>query len=268
MTDAQHYTFGDDDVAAQRLLLLAAAFESSTRAWLRSLALGGCRCAVDLGCGPGLTTALLAELFAPAELYGIDQSERLLARARASAAASGSALAGTQFVAADVTIAPLPVPPADVMYARFLLTHLRSPAQALRTWARALRPGGVLLLEEVAGLHSAEPALTRYYQLVAELQAHYGQATYVGGELATLAAGSELRVRRAGVAALQLPAAVMARLHALNIRSWGRDEHAQRAFDAAELGELARTLEQIAAGADSAPVLCRMAQVVFERGAG
>jgi SAM-dependent methyltransferase len=210
-----------------------------------------------------LTTALLAEVLAPAELYGIDQSERLLARARANALATGSAR--TQFVAADVTVAPLPVPPADVIYARFLLTHLRPPAQALQTWAQALRPGGVLLLEEVAGLESAEPALTRYYELVAELQAHYGQTTYIGGELAALAAGSELRVRRAGVAAVQLPAAVMARLHALNIRSWGRDEHAQRAFDSAELAELARTLEQIAAGARSAPVLCRMAQVAFER---
>jgi SAM-dependent methyltransferase len=264
MTDAQHYTFGDDEVAAQRLLLLAAAFEPSTRAWLQSLGIG-CRCAVDLGCGPGLTTALLAEVLAPAELYGIDQSERLLARARANALASSGATTRTQFLAADVTVAPLPVPPADVIYARFLLTHLSPPAQALQTWARALRPGGVLLLEEVAGLESAEPALTRYYELVAELQAHYGQTTYIGGELATPAAGSELRVRRARVAALQLPAALMARLHALNIRSWGRDEHARRAFDAAELAELARTLEQIAAGARSAPVLCRMAQVVFER---
>ena len=37
MTESQHYTFGDTDLAAERLVLLARAFEPSTRAWLAEL---------------------------------------------------------------------------------------------------------------------------------------------------------------------------------------------------------------------------------------
>ena len=263
MTQAQHYTFGDGDAAAQRLVLLAAAFEPSSRQWLQSLARtrpgASCECAVDLGCGPGLTTALLAQVLAPARLYGIDQSPRLLERARANVPAA------TELLAHDLGSGPLPVPPADVVYARFLLTHLAAPAELLRQWLQALRPGGVLLLEETAALHSANPIMTRYYELVAELQAHYRQTTYIGRELAALAQVAGATVLSARVEPIQLPAATMARLHALNIQTWGQDEHARSAFDRDELSQLASRLGQIADGAPSPPVTCEMAQVILTR---
>jgi trans-aconitate 2-methyltransferase len=256
MSESAHYTFGDSDVAAQRLVLLAAAFEPSSRAWLSSLALQRPACAVDLGCGPGLTTALLAQTLAPASLLGLDQSERLLARARAAAGQD------TRFVAHDLSsAAPLPIPPADVLYARFLLTHLPSPGEVLRRWLAALAPGGVLLLEEVAELHSADPIMARYYERVAELQAHYGQATYIGRELPALCAAAGGSVASARSEPIQLPAATMARLHALNIQTWGQDAYALATWRHAELAALAAGLERIAAGAAAPPVVCQMAQL-------
>ena len=89
-----------------------------------------------------------------------------------------------------VTRTPLPVDPADVVHARFLLTHLAAPVEALRTWAGALAAGGRLVLHEVAALDSADPVLHRYYGLVADLQRHHGQALDIGDRLAALGKAS------------------------------------------------------------------------------
>jgi len=253
-----HYTFGDSDLAAQRLRHLAETYAPSSRALLGRLGPieGG---AVDLGCGPGHTTALLAEVLRPTWTAGLERSPRLLAQAR-------ERLPSARFHEHDVTVAPFPVPPAAVVYSRFLLTHLPDPAAAVRTWAGALGPGDRLVLEETVALRSEHPAIQRYYDLVAALQAHYGQRFDVGQELGALLAGAGLAVEEAGAAATPLPATRMARLHAMNLRTWGADEYARRTFDAAELASLQRTLDAIAAGEEPAPpVHGEMGQAVGRR---
>src|SRR5512142_2019322 len=167
-----HYTFGDGDLAAQRLRHLAETYEPSSRALLARLGPveGG---ALDLGCGPGHTTALVAEALRPAWTAGLERSARLLAQAR-------ERVPGASFHEHDVTVAPFPVAPAAVVYSRFLLTHLPDPAAAVRTWAGALAPGGRLVLEETATLTSEHPAIQRYYDLVDALQDHYGQRFRIG----------------------------------------------------------------------------------------
>jgi trans-aconitate 2-methyltransferase len=259
MSTAQsHYTFGDNELAAQRLRLLAETFAPSSTALLRRLGAieGG---VVDLGCGPGHTTALLVEALRPAWTVGLERSAKLVAQARAR-------LPDVPFHEHDVTVTPLPAAPAAIVYSRFLLTHLADPGAAVRGWAGALAPGGRLVLEETVGMWSDHPAVQRYYDLVAALQAHYGQAFDVGRRLGDLLRGAGLAVDEAGVATLALPAAQMARLHAMNIRTWGTDEYARRTFDAAELAGLQRTLDAIAAGDEAAPpVRCEMGQAVGRR---
>jgi SAM-dependent methyltransferase len=259
--EQSHYTFGDGDVAAQRLQLLAETYAESSAAFLRRLAplpvTGG---AVDLGCGPGHTTALLAEAVRPAWIAGLERSPRLLAQARARVPAA-------ELHEHDVTIAPFPVRPAALIYARFLLTHLPEPAAAVRTWAGALAPGGRLALEETVALRSEHPVIQRYYDLVTALQAHYRQQFDVGRRLGELLRAAGLEVEEAGAVVLALPAARMARLHAMNLRTWGQDAYARAAFDPAELADLQATLDAIAAGALAAPpVHGEMGQAVGRRG--
>jgi trans-aconitate 2-methyltransferase len=133
--------------------------------------------AVDLGCGPGFTTRLLHRTLGAGQTWGLDASERLVARARAQ---FGGELS---FAVQDVTSAPFPVTDVEVFYARYLLTHLSSPRAVLEACAAAGRRGGVLVLEENCALQSADPLFEGYYARVAQMHAHYGQNMFVGERL-------------------------------------------------------------------------------------
>src|SRR5262249_44301638 len=165
------YTFGDSPLAADRLALLAATYEPSSARLLRMCACLAPRRAVDLGCGPGHTTRLLHAVVAPAATLGVDSSPDPVARARATAPPGG------EDAVHDVTVAPLPGgPPPDLLYSRFLLTHLRDPARAMAAWAAAAAAErAALVVEETAEISSPDPAFQLYYRRVAELQRHYGQ---------------------------------------------------------------------------------------------
>ena len=263
MVDKEHYTFGDSDLAAERLRLLARVFEPSSARLLSWLEQPGGAVAIDLGCGPGYTTRLLAQYTVTQRVIGLDQSPRLL-----EAAARESADPRLSFAACDVTRPPFPTAEASLLYSRFLLTHLRDPVGALRAWASVALPGARLVLEETAFMIAENPAFSRYYALVEGMQAHYGQRMYIGRELGALAesAAPAWSVERSEIAVSALPAADMACLHLLNLQTWSSDPFAQANYDAAELADIAERLTEIASEAlSAAPVSLGMGQVVLRR---
>lgn len=237
---ADTYTFGDSPTAADRLRVLAAVYEPATRDLLGRWAPEGPEHAVDLGCGPGYSTRLLRDVTGARRTTGIERSPEFITRARADDTR------GIVIVAHDVADLPLPVPPADLVLARFLLTHLADPTTALQGWTAALRPGGRLIVQETAELSSTDPTFARYYTLVAELQRHHGQDLTIGARLGALAASAGLPPRHVGLRTLEPRVSAMAHLHALNLRTWRRDAHALDAFDADELDEIAHRLDRIA----------------------
>lgn len=262
MTDAkaQHYTFGENDLAAERLRWLAEAFEPSSEALLRELGSRAYGVAIDLGCGPGYTTELVQRVLQPALAIGVDRSPALLAIASRRTHADGTSL---RFEERDLAQVPLSLPRADIMYCRYLLTHLSDPTRVLRGWAESLADGGVLVLEETAAMASSDPVFSRYYAHVERLQQHYGQQMYIGTQLRALCEASGYRVQRAVERELQLPAATMARLHAMNLDTWRNDPFAIAAFDADELAALGRELAAVVAGTRAAPpVHHRLQQVI------
>jgi len=255
------YTFGDNPTAAHRLALLAQVYEPAARDLLRRWAPRQVGEAVDLGCGPGHSTRLVHAVTGARRTTGVDRSPQFLRQARATA------VPRVRYRRHDVTAAPPPFGPADLVYARFLLTHLPDPAAALRLWAGTLAPGGRLLVQETARLRSAEPALSRYYELVAQVQAAYGQALDIGARLAGLAAdaGDGVRVVHAGTRRLRPPVHLMARLHVLNLRTWRTDPVA-RGFDSGELDALDAALTAIASGAPAEPIAQDLGELVLGRG--
>jgi trans-aconitate 2-methyltransferase len=251
------YTFGTTLTAARRLALLAGVYEPGTRMLLARWSPSDVRHAVDLGAGPGHTTRLLHELTRAGRTTGVERSAEFVALAQAEA------VPGVQYVQADVTRDPLPVDPADVVHARFLLTHLSAPRSAVRIWGEALRPGGRLILQEVARLVSREPVLGRYYELVTELQLHHGQALDIGQRLAEISADSGLTVEHQAVRSWNPPTAAMAGLHVLNLRSWRADRYARSGFDPDELDGLDDALLEIAHGRPCEPIEQDLTEVVL-----
>ena len=246
MATENHYTFGDSERAARRLLLLARAYDAPSRALLERFAPAEAELALDLGCGPGHTTRLVHEVVRARRTIGVDASARYVDEAVRSAPA------GVEFVRQDLLSPPYSMPPAELVFSRFLLTHLADPAAALVHFKGLVRDGGVLLLQETSSLEAEHSALRRYYELVGALQAHYGQILYIGGELERIAHGVGFETVSFADRKFELPASTMAEIHAQNLASWRSDPFAVGSFDARELDELESRLLKLSTGVETA----------------
>lgn len=237
-----HYSFGDAGSASLRLRRLAELYAPVSAALLgraTNLLSTPVSLAIDLGAGPGHTTTLVAEITGAPRTLGFERSPLFCKEAR------GTARAGVDFIELDLCVTPLPCLQADLAFCRFLLTHLPEPVTALRGWRGALRPGGLLVVEEVEGLRSSDPVLNRYYELIEGLQRHHGQQMHIGPHLEEYlrAAGFEIassETRPAGI-----PAASMASLHRHNLENVRRDPWTMQHFSEALLDELAAGLARI-----------------------
>jgi SAM-dependent methyltransferase len=254
------YTFGDNEEASRRLRRLAEVYEPEARGLLERARDSGSRhaprLAVDLGCGPGWTTHLLDAVLMPQRTVGLDSSERYVAEARGN-------FPRLEFMRHDILQTPFPVGAPDLFFCRFLLTHLVSPQTALQAWARIAAAEAMLLIHETERIESAHPALRRYYELLAQMQQHHGQALHVGAILDASFAGSGWQVRQSGSLVLEKPARNMAQLHLPNLRTWSRNEYAAQAFDRIELDELEIALGSIATGACDAGIVYNTAKQII-----
>lgn len=94
---------------------------------------------VDLGCGPGNSTALLAERYPNAEITGLDTSENMLASAR-------ERLSGCEFVQGDIADWSPRTPP-DLIFANASLQWVPDHERLLPRLFGALAQGGVLAVQ-------------------------------------------------------------------------------------------------------------------------
>jgi trans-aconitate 2-methyltransferase len=260
MTSSNHYTFGDTDLAAERLRLLAEAFAPSSQRLLSSLESPPGLGVLELGSGPGYLTELIRDTLRPRLVVGLERSPAFVALARSRVTGA------VRFLEQDVTSVPFPVPPADLLYARFLITHLRDPESALRAWSHAVEADGLLVLEETAAMQSEDAALREYYGIVAQLQACHGQMMYVGNELDRLCAADAWTIERSVFTPVEIEAPKMARLHALNIRTWRQDAFISENYAASHIDRLTADLDALVSGMRTArPVVCTLKQLVVRR---
>ena len=109
---------------------------------LARVALERPRTVVDLGCGAGNVTRVLAERWPDASVLGVDNSAPMLSKARA---APGD-LARVAFEAADIG-AWRPSSPVDLLYSNAALHWLPDHATLFPAVARMVAPGGVLAVQ-------------------------------------------------------------------------------------------------------------------------
>ncbi len=129
-----------------RLLVLAEAIGPGTAQLFDRVGLGpGMHC-LDLGCGSGEVSFTIAQRVGPAgSVVGVDMDEVKLGLAREAAERRG--LANVEFRHTNVNDWS-DAGAYDLAYARMLLQHLRQPVDLLRRMWSAVRPGGVLAVED------------------------------------------------------------------------------------------------------------------------
>ncbi|MGF1471659.1 MAG: methyltransferase domain-containing protein [Rubrobacteraceae bacterium] len=150
------YVFQGGVEGRERLRLLSDVMGPSTRALLADVGIPDGSVCLDVGCGGGDVTFELARAVGPAgRVVGVDFDETKLDLARREAEQQG--LANVTFETRDVTKWE-PGEAFDVVYARFLLTHLTNPEGLLDVVGRHLRPGGKIVVEDIDFRgHFAEP---------------------------------------------------------------------------------------------------------------
>ncbi|WP_370415799.1 trans-aconitate 2-methyltransferase [Streptomyces fradiae] len=121
---------------------------AAAAAWLASLFPDGAvRRVLDVGSGPGVVTALLAEAFPEAEVVAVDATPELLALARERAEARGLGdRVGTLRAELPGDFGSLGT--ADLIFASNSLHHIGDQRAAIASFAGLLNPGGVLALAE------------------------------------------------------------------------------------------------------------------------
>lgn len=227
-----NYSFGDSAIAAERLEIVAQTFAPTTTALLRSLDATPKR-VLDLGCGPGHTTELLAVLYPNAEIAAVELSESFAAQARERVPAA-------RVIVGDVT-APL-AGRFDLVYSRFLLSHLADIAAAATGWCRAVAPGGFLVLEEPESIVATDPLFARYEEIVAGVVAAGGADMYAGAALARLATPPGFRRLVDDAIDPGVPAGAAASMFWRNARAW-----ASHADGLAAPGEVDQLIERLQA---------------------
>ena len=239
------YSFGETNLAAERLRIVSEVFDPTSETFLCETVLKRPRLALDLGCGPGFTTRLLSRITSPVRVIGVDRSEAFLCRARADA------LAGEEYVAADVGRMPLRIAGVraqpDLIYARFLASHLPEPEQTISGWAKELEPGGLLVVEEVDSISTNIAAFDEYLKTVSEVLAQHGNELFVGPRLAATQWDADLRIQVNRSTDIRPTIRQAARMFSMNLPNCRRHPFAEATYPPEKLERLAVELDRLTA---------------------
>ena len=215
---------------------------------------------MDMGCGPGYSTHFLADLLACDHTVGLDNSANYISAARET---QGDRVS---FYLHDVTSVPFPAGPGDLLFCRFLLTHLREPQSIVDRWTAQLRPKGLLLMEEVESIHTANTVFSAYLTILEAMLQHQGNTLYVGPVLDRLQDTANLKRRMSRVQPLEVPTHRAASMFTLNIQTWKHHPFIAENYSPATIDKLKRDLTALTEDFGShVEIEWGMRQLAFER---
>ncbi|GAA3368448.1 hypothetical protein GCM10020367_06830 [Streptomyces sannanensis] len=146
--------------------------------------------ALDIGCGRGTSSRVIAEQLRPRSLLGLDAAPALIDKARERACRMPGVL--VSFLQGDFHQLPLPTGSCDLAVAAFCLYHSLHPERVVAEIDRVLVPGGLAVL-----VTKSLDSYREIDQLVAaaglDLRAERHESLYVSahsGNIASLAAAS------------------------------------------------------------------------------
>src|SRR5277367_3962556 len=142
------YILGHSNAELRRLMLQAAILKPITQRLLREIGMQPGMRVLDIGCGSGDVSLLLAEMVGPTgSVVGIDRSPAALALARDRARVTGHP--NITFHEAALVNSGGPAP-FDAAIGRYVLVHQADPAVMIRAAASHIRKGGVVAFHEIS----------------------------------------------------------------------------------------------------------------------
>ncbi len=171
-----------------RLNLLSGVLNPYTKQLLRTLGIATGSSFLDMGCGGGNVSIMVANMIGnTGHVVAVDFDDQIIALAEQDAISQGVHNISFKTASAyDVSLHH----EFGTAYARFLLSHLKSPAKVLDKMMRSVKPGGKVIMEDVqfSGhfCHPACDAFNQYLDYYTALALRNGQDPEMGITLFSL----------------------------------------------------------------------------------
>jgi SAM-dependent methyltransferase len=167
-TASDVYVLGTGEAAADRLRLLDEVYGPSTRKMLLDAGLGPGTRALDLACGIGAVSCWMATQVGPmGSVVAADVNPDQLVVSKWHCAKCDHL--PIDYIEASAYATGFPDESFDLVHMRLLLCHLTEPAKVLREAYRLLRPGGVLVCQDIriSSIFSSakSPAISRSIEI-------------------------------------------------------------------------------------------------------
>ena len=121
--------------------------DALTERWLEEASIGPGMRVLDIGCGPGAVSFMLARRVGESGFVcGVDHDARMLDTARAYAEEHG--VSNIAFMEGGFDVSPLGLEPFDAAVGRRVLMYQADPVAAVRALAKAVKPGGLVFFHE------------------------------------------------------------------------------------------------------------------------
>jgi ubiquinone/menaquinone biosynthesis C-methylase UbiE len=182
-----HYVIAGGQEGKSRLNVLADAMYPYTKSLLVSLGLKEGISFLDNGCGGGNVSLMLANMIGNGKITAIDFDETIIALAKQDAVDNNinnimfEANSAYQIACENEF---------DISYARFLLSHLERPLEALKKMATATKTGGKVVVEDIqfSGhfCYPSNKAYDEYLKLYSGVVKRKGGNAEIGPELVQL----------------------------------------------------------------------------------
>ncbi|MCW8889133.1 MAG: methyltransferase domain-containing protein [Sedimenticola sp.] len=152
---------------------------------LRQCGLKNSDSVLELGCGPGFVTKILAEIANEGALISVDNDPDLLSQLNSSEFIKPKK--GFRSIEASADSLPLEDDWSDFSYARFLLQHVTTPQSVVNEAYRCTKPGGLFCaVDSDDGLilhYPEDKAIDQFLSNAQSKQIEYGGDRFIGRKL-------------------------------------------------------------------------------------
>jgi SAM-dependent methyltransferase len=173
MSDKPTYVLGHADPEMERIRLQAKLIEGVSRRLIRDCGIRSGMRVLDVGCGLGDMSFLLAEAVGGSgHVVAFDREQRAIEVARERAKVAG--LNQIEFIVTADDVLPDGLP-FDAVVGRYVLMHQPDPSGMVRRVAASARPGGIVAFHEIALRVAAysSPQVVLFHRVAASIESAF-----------------------------------------------------------------------------------------------